>query len=418
MMATYIEKIELSDYRSCKKTTMPLNKELSALIGPNGSGKSNILNGIILLRKIARLLRPRIDEDSPPSACKIKVWFNVDGIVIPYQAIVSYTTNDRNLDEVVSAEQKWNFFAITGKKKWLKLPLSLSIELDRFLPGTLSDLSNNEKIRLMRRFGEFISSDIPTDERVFVVIEKIFRFVSGISYYSASQFTDPSRSPTSFEIENQRLSARSPRLANNEHFQFMYDLFIASKNKQDEYEEFLSVVGSDGIGLIEDLEFNEIDVPSSFFQVFTGGRLVRKEVKKILVIPNFVIRDTKLSPNQLSEGTFKTLGILFYLITDKSQFLLIEEPEVCVHHGLLASIVELIKTFSRRKQIVISTHSDYVLDELAPENVFMVKYDDQKGTLVKHITQAMSAKELDALREYLDTSGNLGEFWRHGDLEK
>ena len=31
---------------------------------------------------------------------------------------------------------------------------------------------------------------------------------------------------------------------------------------------------------------------------------------------------------------------------------------------------------------------------------------------------SMSARDLRALRDYLETSGNLGEYWRHGDLEK
>ena len=53
-----------------------------------------------------------------------------------------------------------------------------------------------------------------------------------------------------------------------------------------------------------------------------------------------------------------------------------------MHHGLLASIVELIIIYSRRKQIVMSTHSDFVLDKIDPRNVYKVARDDQHGTLV------------------------------------
>ena len=59
----------------------------------------------------------------------------------------------------------------------------------------------------------------------------------------------------------------------------------------------------------------------------------------MLVVPQFVIGTNALSPNDFSEGTFKTITLLFYLMTEKSSALLIEEPEVCVHHGLLSSIV-------------------------------------------------------------------------------
>ena len=145
--------------------------------------------------------------------------------------------------------------------------------------------------------------------------------------------------------------------------------------------------------------------------------LSNENVEKILVIPQFNIGKNELSPNQLSEGTFKTITLLFYLITEASKVLLVEEPEVCVHHGLLSSIIELIKTYSRDKQIVLSTHSDFVLDEVNPENVYKVTNLPLKGTKVSHVPKSMSRLELAALREYLEVEGNLGEYWRHGGLE-
>jgi predicted ATPase len=136
-----------------------------------------------------------------------------------------------------------------------------------------------------------------------------------------------------------------------------------------------------------------------------------------LVIPQFTIGKHELSPNQLSEGTFKTITLLFYLVTEASSILLVEEPEVCVHHGLLSSIIELIKTYSLGKQIVVSTHSDFVLDEVSPENVYKVSSTPEQGTKVSHIPKSMSQRELTALRKYLNTEGNLGEYWKHGALE-
>jgi predicted ATPase len=104
------------------------------------------------------------------------------------------------------------------------------------------------------------------------------------------------------------------------------------------------------------------------------------------------------------------------VITEDSTTLLIEEPEVCVHHGLLSSILELVKSYSRHKQMILSTHSDYVLDHVSPENVYRVTFDKSSGTLARHIQKTMTGKEYSALREYLDKEGNLGEYWREGGL--
>ena len=67
---------------------------------------------------------------------------------------------------------------------------------------------------------------------------------------------------------------------------------------------------------------------------------VRKKKEGLLVIPTMVVKGLRLGPSQLSEGTFKSLALLYYLLSDTSPLMLVEEPEVCVHHGLLTSILE------------------------------------------------------------------------------
>jgi predicted ATPase len=133
-----------------------------------------------------------------------------------------------------------------------------------------------------------------------------------------------------------------------------------------------------------------------------------------MVVPTLLFGRTRLSPSQLSEGTFKTLAVIFYLISDRSRLLLLEEPEVCVHHGLLNSILELIKTHARSKQIIFSTHSDFVLDAVAPNSVFLVTRDRARGTSVRSVPAAFSKSEFRVLKDYLAEVGGLGEFWRHG----
>jgi predicted ATP-dependent endonuclease of OLD family len=182
------------------------------------------------------------------------------------------------------------------------------------------------------------------------------------------------------------------------------------------YKQFMDVVGPNGLQLIDNLTFREVQTSSTEYSVRVGGKLEVGRRHNLLIIPQFKIGGQKLSPNQLSEGTFKTLALLFHVITDDSTALLIEEPEVCVHHGLLSSILELIKSSSRRKQIILSTHSDYVLDHVEPDNVYKVTFEKSVGTVVRHIRKTMTSREFSALREFLDKEGNLGEYWREGGL--
>lgn len=194
-------------------------------------------------------------------------------------------------------------------------------------------------------------------------------------------------------------------------------MYQESRRNSNTYSEFLNIVGADGIGIVESIEFNEVQTSSSNYSVMTGGKVVKKEKKNLLVVPSFKVLGNSLSPSQLSEGTFKTLALVFYLVTDKSSILMIEEPEVCVHHGLLNSIVELIDIYSKDKQIFISTHSDSVLDRLGIENVFKVKRTKEAGTKISSIKRNMKNIELRALKNYLLNEGSLGEYLKHGDLE-
>jgi hypothetical protein len=67
--------------------------------------------------------------------------------------------------------------------------------------------------------------------------------------------------------------------------------------------------------------------------------------------------------------------------------------------------------------MIISTHSDYVLDHVEPENVYPVSYDKTTGTSVNHISKLMTQREMAALKDYLNKEGNLGDYWREGGLE-
>tara|TARA_R100000152_G_C6736935_1_gene161014 strand:+ start:8 stop:763 length:756 start_codon:yes stop_codon:yes gene_type:complete len=246
----------------------------------------------------------------------------------------------------------------------------------------------------------------------------ISEYIANISYYSASQFTNPSNCPISFEVEAEGNSGLRRGISiRSSHKTFLYNMYSEFKENTEAYSEFFNIVGPSGIGLIDKIDFKEIETSSSSVSVLTGGTVRKREKINLMVVPGFTISESTLSPSQLSEGTFKTLALIFNLVTDKSSMLMIEEPEVCVHHGLLNSIIELINIYSKEKQIFISTHSDTVLDNVDIENVFSVKRDSSKGTIVKNISKILKNEEMKALKEYLQTEGSLGEYWKHGDLE-
>jgi predicted ATP-dependent endonuclease of OLD family len=411
-----LEQLEIRNYRSCVSTSIKLQPDLSVLIGPNGTGKTNLLHAILLLRKLAEeqdeFSLHRSSEDLSDET-HLRAVFRVDGKAATIKLDVQLDTDEGNADVIRRSKQVWSMRDFTGTNKQFRIPLGYIAPLFRSLHPRR--VTTNVRNYLFHYVRDPEPIDVP--DSIVKPLIAIAEHLSNIKYYSASQFTNPSQCPVSFEIEKEGTFSRGRRLGG--HAKFLYDLYTSSRNPiESGYQQFFDVIGPRGIGLISNIDFKELPTSSIDYSVQSGGKVRQRKREKSLIVPQFMIGRNELSPNQLSEGTFKTITLLFYLMTEKSSGLLIEEPEVCVHHGLLSSIVELIKTYSKQKQIVLSTHSDFVLDKIEPHHVYKVVRDNETGTQVSHITEKMSEKELGALKDYLEQEGNLGEYWKHGGLEE
>ena len=394
-----IHRVEINNYRSCIHTKFNLPHNFMALIGANGVGKSNVLYGLQLFSKSERNRRFYADETKEKLlSTQLNLIAEIEDKIIHIRTIFYYETDERNIDEILFTELK---FRVEGEnsRRWNIVDPEI-FEFNQFIKRRQISHTNYP-----RQFQSEIQK--------FSI--KLVDSLSSISYYSATQFSDPSKCPISIELDDFRISSRTRQ--GRTHQQFIYDLYRAYKSNENEFTLFLNTVGANGLELIEDINFNDHVIPSSSYKVRAGGQIQQIENSKRIIVPSIIIDGLTLSPNQLSEGTFKTLALVFYILNDQNDFLLIEEPEVCVHHGLLHSIIQLIKQQSKYKQIMISTHSDYVLDMLEPENILLVHKEYDMGTSVNSLSNALSANDYRVLKEYLKDVGNLGEYWKEGGFD-
>ena len=407
-----IAKISIKDYRSCSHTEFRLHKNLSVLIGPNGSGKTNVLTAIRLLTALADFRYGGLGEDEPAaSESEIKVWYDWNGRQVVHTAVLHLITNERNEDEIVGSDESWDLSSITGSKEACRMSL-------RDCLGFTHEREKHARTEVRESktsYGYTGQQELP--EEAFQAVKDIVRFVRKIKYYSASQFTNPTNCPVYIETRNRFRYRHAFRHSVSYHEKFLHDLYSVWKSKSDTYHSYFAIVGPDGLNLVKKISWQETDIPSYSFKVRPGGEASKKEQKNFLVIPIFDIHDKSLSPSQLSEGTLKILALIFYLMTDESALFMIEEPETSIHHGLLDDTMELINSFKSEKQIIISTHSDYVLDKVHYESVFVVKRYHDKGTRVTHILEKLDDLAVKALKYHLKNTGNLGEYWKHGGIE-
>jgi predicted ATP-dependent endonuclease of OLD family len=414
-----IKSFEIQAYRSCKKANLAFHPEFTALIGVNGSGKSNLLNSVLLLKKIF-LPRPiHVPNFAYTNKSKFQAEMDYDGKIIELYGAIFFDNEERNNDDIIGVNLKWNFSSIVQGAEEIEFSPSFPFNYQEFRdkPFSRELLQSSGYVDDLGAFKRYEKRQSDQIVKAYPYIKKIIEFFQSISYYSASQFADPSKSPNFIELEDEMPLRR--RRNSSSHDRYIRDLYLTwrARNTDTNYQNYLDIVNKNGIGLLDDISFNEVKMPSNSYEVFSGGNVKTVEKGRTIIAPIFNIDKNKLSPNQLSEGTLRALALIYYILTDQSRLLLLEEPEVCVHHGLLNSIIELLKRQSKKKQIVISTHSDYILDQLNPENIILVKREPNMGTISQSLTDTMKKNDFEALKIYLKESGNLGEYWKEGGLD-
>lgn len=118
-----LKSFEIDSYRSCRKTKFPLHNNLTGLIGVNGAGKSNILNAIMLMRKIYRAgSLTRDKESSSRSKCRIATEIEYQNKILFMKGNVIYEADEHNYDEVYYSELKFNFREFIEYSEWITIP--------------------------------------------------------------------------------------------------------------------------------------------------------------------------------------------------------------------------------------------------------------------------------------------------------
>lgn len=78
-----------------------------------------------------------------------------------------------------------------------------------------------------------------------------------------------------------------------------------------------------------------------------------------------------LEPYQISDGTLRLLAFIAALFLG-DLVVAFEEPENCIHPWLLKTLIHLCKNIAPC-QIIITTHSPYLLDKVNPEDILVVE---------------------------------------------
>lgn len=113
---------------------------------------------------------------------------------------------------------------------------------------------------------------------------------------------------------------------------------------------------------------------------------------------------------RLSDGNLRFLCLLAILChPEPPPLVCIEEPEIGLHPDILPSVAKLFVEASQRMQLIVTTHSDALVDALTdtPEAILVCE-KHEGSTTMRRLDKA-------ALKDWLE-SYSLGELWRDGEL--
>lgn len=114
---------------------------------------------------------------------------------------------------------------------------------------------------------------------------------------------------------------------------------------------------------------------------------------------------------RLSEGTVRFIALLSVLLNDDPPpFVILEEPETNLHPDAIVLVADLLREASQRMQILVTTHSDILVERLSdvPEDVAIASHEDG-STRLRRVDR-------DVMEQYVRGKYHLGGVWMRGGL--
>lgn len=378
-----IESIRVENYRALRKVGLDNLTPMTVLLGPNGSGKSTVFDVFNFLSECFQYgLRHAWDRRgrgkelksrgaSGPIIFELKYREKLKTPIITYHLEIDEGSKG---PEVV--------------EEWLQWRRGTRGQPFRFL-------------EFRRGIGKAVSGEEPDehDKRV----ETNLRSPDLIAVNTLGQFT-----------EHPRVAALREFITD----WYVSYLSIDSTRNQPEAgpQERLSKSGENLPNVIQYLKEQHADRLEDIFSVLRA-RIPRLERVEAEPMPDgrllLQIKDVPFEQPVLSkfasDGTMKMLAYLTVLYDpEPPRFIGIEEPENFLHPRLLPELAEECRAASERSQLLITSHSPFLLNAMRAEEV-RVLYRDEQG-----YTQAVRACDIQGIREFVKAGASLGYLWMEG----
>jgi hypothetical protein len=400
-----LKRIHIKGFRSCRDVLLEDLGPLTALVGRNGSGKTNILRAIQWFARaatatdLAQVLFPQTFDNFVKNASwpSMTVDVELNGSAYRY----SMTLSDEEAGS--SGSQRRESFSLqerlevgTDEVRWK--------EILRRTRGELHVQGRESPIQpgLMVPCLPVLIALLPEEKELLEYLLPLSSYFKRVRYYPLDEVNDvPALEYLSIVPGNeyrQWVSMGQPSDS------VLMRLIRTRFDQPAAFDEICSLLGPKGLDLISEITVSELRPAALNPELLADdgflNYLVRFHPGKALGKGS-----RTLSYGELSLGTRRVLHMITSLLLDDSSLLLLEHPEDGIHRGLLRKLLGLLRANVDPAQIILTSHSAQVVNDLTAQDVRLVSIH-RGATRVRKLTP----KETEVATRFIEEEGTLADF--------
>lgn len=398
-----IKSLHLKNILSFKDTELDL-QSLNVLIGPNGSGKSNLIDVIGLLQAVPNDLAGFLRRNGPTGDW---IWkgSDFDLLAAHTATVLADLHNPKRPDTLLRYELQFDAshhsFKVVGERL-----SDLQTEAAHSQPyffrgadGAGRAVPSDDAVAIANLTGEGFSTRLSSD--TIGIAQSVFNAM---------------RHPFIFPV----LSHTADRLSAIKSYRSWYvgrNSPVRHPQRTDGDPNFLEEDFSNLALVVNDLLGRRIepslnDYLKRFYESYESlhTRIFGNTVELIV---NETGMTGALPASRMSDGTIRFIALLAILChPNPPPLICIEEPEIAMHPDSVDLVAELLRKAAERTQIIVTTHSPWLIGRLSPEPEAVIVCDMEatEGTRLHRL----SHKEVE---DWFDGDRDLGDIWMSGAIK-
>lgn len=348
-----IKKLKVKNYKSLKNVELDLDK-FNVLIGPNASGKTNLLDCLTFVSEIAQ---KSLNDSLKGRGDYKRVVFSGEKENI-----------ELSIDFIRDNEASKYFISISEE----------GVEEERLSIGDVGVIDRHlNDINKQLDSGEYQKVGVGT-------------WVAAIYYHSPKtrEYLSSWRSYNFITSEMRKTYSAKRNLILDKNGGNLAQVLLSLHNERPKIFDKIENMLKQAIPQVDELLTPLTEGGDTYVAIREKGF------------------DSPFDYFQVSDGTLRLLAYITAIASIEPKLICFEEPENFIHPRLFELLVEILKKSD--KQIILSTHSPYLVNWVEPEDVIIVEKKENE-TVMRRI------KEVDKLKKHLEEIG-LGELLYSGEV--